>query len=275
MLMLPKNWLERWQGQDAFTQVFSLTGTVFREQPGRKTFRYEEEGHSYFIKLHYGVGWREIFKNLMLGRWPVLGAKNEWRAISRLHALEFTAPIVGYGWRGHNPAKQQSFIITKELLCTINLEDFCRDWAKHKPSFAIKTALTRNVAEIARNMHAHGVNHRDFYLCHFLLDITGGQDLLNPKDLSLYLIDLHRAQVRNEVPYRWQLKDISGLYFSALDIGLTQRDIFRFMKEYRQQSLRETLQKDKIFWRQVEQRAVTLYKKIHGNNPLLPRVIQS
>ena len=39
---------------------------------------------SNFIKLHYGVGWREIFKNLLLGRWPVLGAKNEWRALAHI-----------------------------------------------------------------------------------------------------------------------------------------------------------------------------------------------
>jgi heptose I phosphotransferase len=270
MLMLPEQWLKRWQGQDIFTQIFSLPGTVYREQPGRKTFRYENGGENYFIKLHYGVGWLEIFKNLIQGRLPVLGAKNEFQAITRLQDLGITATIVGYGWRGHNPATQQSFIITKELLFTTTLEDFCGYWLINKPSFALKTGLTRRVANISRNMHTRGINHRDFYLCHFLLDMTGGPDLLCPDNLTLYLIDLHRAQVRKKVPFRWRVKDIGGLYFSALDIGLTRKDIFRFMKNYAQMPLKDTLKNDKQFWQKAAYTAIKLYKKIHKKNPQLP-----
>lgn len=270
MLMLPEQWLKRWQGHDLFAQIFALPGTVYREQPGRKTFRYEDEGENYFIKLHYGVGWIEIFKNLLQGRLPVLGAQNEYHAISLLQDLGCTATVVGYGWRGHNPATQQSFIITKELLFTTNLEDFCRDWPHNNPSFALKTGLTRSVANVARNMHSKGVNHRDFYLCHFLLDMTGGPDLLCPDNLTLYLIDLHRAQVRKKVPFRWQVKDIAGLYFSAMDIGLAQKDLFRFMKHYSQQPLKETLRNNKVFWLAVEKTANKLYQKIHHKHPPLP-----
>lgn len=270
--MLPKTWLERWQGKDTFAQIFALAGEIFREQPGRKTFRYQDDGRSYFIKLHYGVGWQEIFKNLLQGRLPVIGAKNEWRAISRLHALGFTAPIVGYGWRGKNPATQQSFIITSELEYTISLEEFCKDWKIDKPSFALKLGLIRTVADIARNMHEHGVNHRDFYLCHFLLDITGGPDLLCPNNLNMYLIDLHRAQVRSKVPYRWRVKDISGLYFSALDIGLTQKDIYRFIKYYTQRPLRLNLKNDYKYWQNIETRAVALYQKTFNHLPQLPGI---
>ncbi len=270
MLMLPEQWMKRWQGQDIFTQIFALPGQVYREQPGRKTFRYEDEGENYFIKLHYGVGWREIFKNLLHGRLPVIGAQNEFNAINRLKNLGFTATVIGYGWRGLNPATQQSFIITKELLYTINLEDFCKEWKINKPSFLLKKGLIRSVANVARIMHNSGINHRDFYLCHFLLEMTGGPDLLCPENLNLYLIDLHRAQVRKKVPFRWHVKDISGLYFSAMDIGLTRKDIFRFMKYYSQQSLRDTLKTNKTFWHATQNTAIKLYKKIHRKNPLLP-----
>ncbi|USE76561.1 lipopolysaccharide core heptose(I) kinase RfaP, partial [Escherichia coli] len=30
----------------------------------------------------------------------------------------------------------------------------------------------------------------------------------------------------------WRDKDLIGLYFSSMNIGLTQRDIWRFMKVY-------------------------------------------
>jgi hypothetical protein len=43
------------------------------------------------------------------------------------------------------------------------------------------------------------------------------------------LIDLHRAQLRKKTPRRWVVKDVAGLYFSVMDIGLTQRDLFRFV----------------------------------------------
>ncbi|MST95429.1 MAG: hypothetical protein EXS33_09230 [Pedosphaera sp.] len=42
--------------------------------------------------------------------------------------------------------------------------------------------------------------------------------------MELFVIDLHRAQLRDRVPARWLVKDLGGLLFSALDCGLTRRD---------------------------------------------------
>ena len=69
--------------------VFALRGRVYREPKGgnRRTLRFERAGRGYFLKLHWGVGWREILKNLTSLRAPVLGAGNEWRAIHRLEQL--------------------------------------------------------------------------------------------------------------------------------------------------------------------------------------------
>ena len=78
-------------------------------------------------------------------------------------------------------------------------------------------------------MHGAGVNHRDCYICHFLLHTDAPFDA---EDFRLSVIDLHRAQVRHAVPKRWRDKDLAGLYFSALDIGLTRRDLLRFLKVY-------------------------------------------
>ncbi|WP_284729451.1 lipopolysaccharide kinase InaA family protein, partial [Escherichia coli] len=43
------------------------------------------------------------------------------------------------------------------------------------------------------------------------------------------------------VPRRWRDKDLIGLYFSSMNIGLTQRDIWRFMKVYFGMPLRKIL----------------------------------
>lgn len=247
-LQLPIAWLNKWKSLDPFTTVMRLQGDIYREQMGRKTLRFEEDGHAYFLKIHKGITLKEIFKNLIQGRLPIFGAANEINAITHLKSFNIVPKLIGFGKRGST-----SFIITEALSHTISLEDFCKNWALHPPPLKLKWALIRKVAEIAKKIHDRGINHRDFYLCHFLLDVMGGIDLLDPSSLTLYVIDWHRAQIRSSVPFRWRVKDIAGLYFSAMDIGLTQRDLMRFMKVYGQ---------NKAFWQEVNKRAHKLYDKI-------------
>jgi hypothetical protein len=90
-------------------------------------------------------------------------------------------------------------------------------------------------------MHGGGVNHRDFYICHFLLHLP--VDAGAPR---LSLIDLHRAQVREQTPRRWRDKDLAALYFSALDIGLTRRDGLRFLQDLFRRPLRDILRDESV-----------------------------
>jgi heptose I phosphotransferase len=112
-------------------------------------------------------------------------------------------------------------------------------------------------------MHGAGINHRDFYICHFHLD----ESSLAEPSLRCYLIDLHRAQIRRRTPRRWRVKDLAGLYFSAMDCGLQRRDLLRFMRHYSEGGLRRALGEDARLWRQVERRARQLYRKGHGTEP--------
>ena len=139
-----------WAGQDPFVAVEALQGQVYRELEARRTLRTEVGGHGFFVKIHRGVGWGEIVKNLLSLRLPVLGASNEWRAIKRLETLGVaTMRAVAYGVRGGNPAMQHSFIITEELAPTVSLEDFCRDWPSQPPAPGLKRALIDRVASMA------------------------------------------------------------------------------------------------------------------------------
>jgi heptose I phosphotransferase len=115
---------------------------------------------------------------------------------------------------------------------------------------------------MVRRMHAHGLNHRDCYLCHFHLDTASGRDGLKADKLRLYVIDLHRAQIRRRTPRRWLIKDLAGLYFSALGLGLTRTDRWRFIMAYEQKPLRQVLQKHKRFWGRVERTAFALHTKL-------------
>lgn|SRR5690554_466247 len=248
-----------WAQQDIFAAAEALQGEVYRELEGRRTLRTEVKGRGYFVKIHRGIGWGEIIKNLLSAKLPVLGARNEYLAIRRLQEAGVdTMTAVAFAERGSNPARQHSFIITEELAPTISLEDYCMDWPRQAPAFGLKRALLERVAEMTGRMHRAGVNHRDCYICHFLLHTDSP---VQPDSLRVSLIDLHRAQSREQTPTRWRNKDLAALYFSALDIGLTQRDKLRFLRVYFQQPLRKTLRDEAALLGWLEKKADKLYQR--------------
>ena len=258
-LMLAEPFKSLWAGQDAFTAVEALQGQVYRELEGRRTLRTEVQGRGYFVKIHRGIGWGEIIKNLLTAKLPVLGAGQEWKAIQRLQEVGVpTMTAVAYGEKGSNPADQHSFIVTEELAPTVSLEDFSIDWIKQPPEPRLKRALIGEVAKMVGNMHRAGVNHRDCYICHFLLHTDRP---VTADDFRLSLIDLHRAQTRAATPRRWRDKDLAALYFSALDIGLTRRDKLRFLQGYFQRPLRDILRDEARLLAWLERKAAKLYER--------------
>ncbi|CAD5107055.1 lipopolysaccharide core heptose(I) kinase RfaP [Zestomonas carbonaria] len=259
-LILAEPFKTLWAGKDPFVEVERLQGKVYRELEGRRTLRTEVDGRGYFVKIHRGIGWGEIAKNLLTAKAPVLGAGQEWAALERLHEAGVpTMTAVAYGELGGNPATQHSFIITEELAPTVDLEVFTRHWVEQPPEPRLKHALITEVARMTGAMHRAGVNHRDCYICHFLLST---ERPVTADDLCLSLIDLHRAQARAAVPKRWRDKDLAGLYFSALNIGLTRRDKLRFLKGYfgagGQRSLRDILRDEAALLAWLERKAERL-----------------
>ncbi len=161
-----------WKGKDPFVVVEKLQGEVFRALETRKTLRFSLAEKSYFIKIHYGTTLKEVLKNLISFRIPVLGADREWKAIHRLYQLDVdTMKGIGFGQTGANPLTRKSCIITEDLAPTISLEDYCADWEQTPPDFRIKRMLIKRLATMVRKMHRAGVNHRDCYICHFLLHL--------------------------------------------------------------------------------------------------------
>lgn len=245
---------EYWRNKDVFTEVKKLDGKVYRALEGRRTLRFEFEGKGYFLKYHAGVGWKEIIKNTLQGRSAVLGAENEFLAVNKLHELGVgTMNAVAYGTRGANPAKRESFIITEAIEPSISLEELAEQWQQVPVKPAVKRSYISRVAKMAGQMHAGGVNHRDFYICHFLLR----------EDDSLSIIDLHRSLIHARVPQRWLLKDLAGLAFSAYPVALTARDKLRFVRDYSAAfaslSLRQALSNPQ--WQQVETKAQALLER--------------
>ena len=257
---------------EAFDRLMNVPGKVHRAVKNRRTVEFEVAGRSYFIKAHRGAGWREVLKNLLYGRAPIVSAEPEWRAIGQLHAAGVAVPVVaGCGLRGKAPAALESFIVTEALEGMISLEDLAKDWRglQGRGRVLLKRVLIQRIADIARRMHGAGLNHRDFYLCHFLVRDRDWTRWTPADPVTLTLIDLHRVQQRAQVPERWLVKDLGGLLFSALDAGLTRRDLLRFLAAYRQQTWREVLRDEGKFWSKVWINAVRLYRPFHHREPPL------
>jgi heptose I phosphotransferase len=244
------------EDRDPFALFASMPGQEFRALESRRTYAVTFSGKRYFVKYHRGTPTGEVLKNLVQLRLPVTSARNEWRALSKLSELGVRVPIIaGWGRRGLLPQATESFIVTEDVGTQENLEDLTRDWVAQPPAFADKLALIREVAGISRTMHGNGICHRDFYICHFMVTGSG--------DSRLTLIDLHRALVKRRLGLRWVIKDIGSLYFSAMDIGLTHRDLLRFVRAYAGGDLRQALKGNAGFWEQVRLRGERL-KSRHG-----------
>ena len=250
-----------WQGRDVFFEVFALEGEEFRNVKNRRTFRIEVGGEGFFVKIHRGIGWKEIFKNLFQFKLPVTGAGNEYRALEKLRSLGIaTMDVAAFAERNFNPAAKESFLITRELTDVISLEDLVKESI---PSFPLKKKLIEALGCSSGRMHQAGINHRDCYICHYLLH----KESINSASPRLSVIDLHRAQIRKKVPFRYQVKDVGGLLFSSFDIPLTKRDVLRFIKAYSGRSLREELKENGRFYQAVYRSACKLYLKEFGKLP--------
>jgi heptose I phosphotransferase len=248
-----------WQDKDPFIEVELISGKVYRAVKQRKTLNFELGDESYFIKIHRGTTVKEIVKNLISLRLPVLDAKQEWDAIHRLaQAGVNTMDGRAFGRKGFNPLTRHSFIVTKDLNPTISLEDFTQSWLTTPPSYHLKRSLIIYLADMTAKMHGAGVNHRDCYLCHFLLDLPLFE---NCRQIKLSVIDLHRAQIRKKVPTRWRDKDLIGLYFSSINIGLTQRDIWRFLRTYFNKPVKAILRDEYTLINSAEQKAERIGKR--------------
>ena len=249
-LYLSSRFAELWLGKDPFEEVEKLDGKVYRELDGRTTLRFELDGKGYFLKIHRGVGWKEIFKNLSQLRLPVLGAENEWKGIDKLKSIGVdTMTYVAYGKVGLNPAKQLSFVITEDLAGCISLEDYFLGIDPSERNDQKSLVFVEKLVHAVNLMHKHGVNHRDLYICHFLFDPA-----LKESAQKLYVIDLHRAQIRDFVPYRWLVKDVASVIYSLKEVYVDAVRIQRFTNLYAEN-------KSLKFWAAVNSKVNVLLAK--------------
>jgi heptose I phosphotransferase len=261
---------EQAPSESTFEWCLNLTGKVYRKVKHRRTLEVQFGERRYFIKIHRGCGWKEIFKDLFSGRAPIISARSEWQAIDRLHELNVpTMAIAGRGERGSNPAARESFIITEALENMVSLEDLAQHWGGLEGGrrWQLRQVLLEKIALIARTMHGHGMNHRDFYICHFLTRQRDWEAWQRGEEVTLHVIDLHRVQMRDRVPRRWLIKDLGALFYSAMDSGMTRKDLLRFVRLYEGLPWRKLSRSRQRLWMQTVRYANKLYRGWHRREP--------
>ena len=81
-------------------------------------------------------------------------------------------------------------------------------------------------------------------------------------EIRLFVLDLHRAEIRKRIPRRLRVKDLAGIFFSSMDLGLSRADALRFMAVYRRGG-----PLDRHLWRDVQETALRLYRKEWKKDP--------
>jgi heptose I phosphotransferase len=264
IIYIAPNFMDIFSKKSSFNFFMSLSGIEYRNVAGRQTLQVKMGKGSFFIKKHLGITYKEIFKNLISFKLPIIGAKNEWLAIKKLNTLDIsTTPWVAFGEEKKISPIKRSFIVTKDLGDICSLEDYCKNWIQYPPTTKIKNTLIDEVAKLSGIIHSNGINHRDFYLCHICIDNT----LLKSNICKLYLIDLHRVGIANSISKTDQMKDLAALYFSAMHIGLTRKDILRFIVKYRNYFNGKSQHINPKFLEKINERSIKLDKKYHSKWP--------
>jgi heptose I phosphotransferase len=253
----PATWLRDDVAQlfegDPVERAWSMKGEVVRAVAGRETLRVDQGCGPFFLKRHRGVGWREIFKNWLVLKRPVIGARNEFEACRHLQRAGVRAPIVAaFGESDGSLAARSSFVMCDALGGFEDLERITERWLDEPPDPLSSRRLIHQVASFVRRLHAAGVVHRDLYLCHLLV---------NPDSGEMAVLDLHRALIFDELPERWRERDLAALLFSSLDLPVSRLSWLRFVRLYTNKPLNRVFEEEGTFWQRVYDRAVALYDK--------------
>jgi len=265
------------EGADPFEWFLEGGGEVHRHIKNRLTYEVHLGNLHFYVKRHLGCGWGEVFKEWYRFRKPVVSARTEWEGAATIADAGVRVPkVLGKGERGRYPHAIESFVVLDALENCETLEHFKDGWMNFTGSrwVALKRALIEEVASIGQTIHAQGINHRDFYINHFLINRDLIRDWQPGQAIPLYLIDLHRVQHRSQVPHRWLVKDLASLLFSALDVGLTSSDYGRYLRIYLGSDWKTSLGENTKLWQAIIKSACKLYQGFHGKLPKLPAILK-
>lgn len=221
-------------------------GQVYRKAFGRSTVRLELADpatggtRAVYLKRYTRVPWRTQVRRTLSLNEPKTFAWDEARGLGRLADIGIAS--MRYVALGRElqagGRRERSCLVTEEIAGATQADDYTQaayGGTLTPERVAEKRRLVRQMADLARRLHAANLSHRDFYLCHILVrPLDGGETVL-------HLIDLQRlTHHRGGIGRRWVVKDLAALLFSSWPgpaTGIrtpvfTQTDRLRFARAY-------------------------------------------
>jgi heptose I phosphotransferase len=193
-------------------RVPAKTGTVPPQSPGM------------YLKKHRSrTWWSWLRAKLGLRACPGAGTVEAENARALAAIGIPVMRVVACGERLHGDGRLESFLLTEELAGYGELAGFLRQ--RISPGREL-SRLVRQVAAIARRLHAAGYNHRDLNCYHFLVKER------RPGEFDIRLIDLQRLQRRRWLRRRWIVKDLAQLAVSAPAECIRCREKIAFLRHY-------------------------------------------
>lgn len=179
----------------------------------------------FYLKKHAPPPWKEYVKPFLRLTRPILGARNEWKAIIRFHEIGIPTMVpVAFGQSGRS-----SFVMTKSIEGCVKLSHWMENHDKENSrDDELAGRLVEHVARIARTMHTAGMHHQDFYLTHLLTPKSQADN--GTGESTVFVIDLGRVCRRRRLIQRWIVKDLAQLNYSAPQ--LSRRNRLRFLETY-------------------------------------------
>lgn len=223
---------------DSFDRLFNLASDTDLHKPGLAAHRsrgrftlIDSDGREYtfYLKRYLHPPTADQLRRIFSGSPVESMAAREYRCIKRLNLIGIsTLQCVAVGQRMIGLTERQSFLVTAALN-DISLERFAADIVRGHtppPSPCQRRQIIRQLALVARTLHAARYFHRDLYLSHVFLHRNADGSV------ALRLIDLARMLVKPRQTLRWKIKDLAALDYSAPRPLVTRSDRLRFLLGY-------------------------------------------
>ncbi len=157
-----------------------------------------------------------------------------------------TPKTIAYGSQFKGLFERRSFIVTEKLPAAESIERKLPDFVL-KPTtpqaVKMKKEFINSLAVFICKFHKTGCFHRDLYFAHIFLGENG----------EFYLIDLQRTFKPKISAFRYRVKDIAQLYYSAPGKYFSRADRLRFYLRYR--GISSLTAADRFFIRLVKAKA--------------------
>ncbi len=234
-------------GLKTFDELMSLPGLKAAKatRSDRVTFRFElmdaqGQHHVYYLKWHGRSPWKDWLKPWLQGKRPILGAHNEWQAMSQFEqaGIPSMAPVA-FGRKG-----VETLVVIEGLEGYVKLSELIEKIDLQRDQKKLHEFLNHLASQTAK-MHNAGLHHQDYYLGHLMVKeadwlvwISGETETGSARaevtavecPVLVHVIDLGRAQRQFPLKRRWIIKDLSQLNYSSRDLPSSLR--MRFFKQY-------------------------------------------